>query len=237
VPRRGVAGAHAVGSICGDDADELPVCHLVQQVGQRERVADPTARDLNEPDFLRFRVDPEVNLAPLPLLRRPVLIGQPFAIAFDVHAVAVDQQVQGTFAGTIGDVDSQGPLATAMGDEVRHRPIQSGQLQQALHPPGQLPQRQSKERLQRQARLDCGIGKDWRTPALAGRRGKLLRLWIEPDLKRSALRERCAIVMPFYGVVDRGLGLAYAERQSDWIRTMNPASRFLSIAGQLLQAG
>lgn len=110
-----MAGARVVGSICGDYADALAVCDLVQQVGQYGRVADPASGDLDGPDFQRFRIDPVVSLAPVPRLRRPVFLGQPLAIALSLHTGAVDQQVQGAGAGAIGDVDDQGLLAAAKG--------------------------------------------------------------------------------------------------------------------------
>ncbi len=144
-------------------------------------IANPAAGDLDGPDFQRFRIDPEVNLAPVPRLRRPVFLCRPLAVACRLHTGAVDQEVQRTGAGTVGDVDGQGLLAAAQCAEVRHRPIQTGQFQKACHHPCRLPKRQSEERLQRQAGLDRGVGENGLPPALAGRRGQPLGLGIEPD--------------------------------------------------------
>jgi hypothetical protein len=52
----GVAGAGVVGAVGCDHADGLIARDLVQQVGQHGRIADPTARDLDGPDFQCFRV-------------------------------------------------------------------------------------------------------------------------------------------------------------------------------------
>ena len=53
---------------------------LIQQVGPHGRIADPTAGDLDGPDFQCIRIDPEVNLAPVPWLGRPKFLGQSLAI-------------------------------------------------------------------------------------------------------------------------------------------------------------
>jgi hypothetical protein len=119
-----------------------------------------------------------------------MFLGQPLTIAFGFHAGAVDQQVQGTSAGPVGDVDGQGLLATAKRAEVRHRTVEPGKLKQARHHPGGLPKRQAEERLQRQTRLDRGVGEHRLTATPAGRRSKPLRLGIEPDRQRSAPRQR-----------------------------------------------
>ncbi len=118
------------------------------------------------------------------------------------------------------------------GAEVRHRPIQSGQVKQTCHHPGGLPQRQPEERLQRQAGLDRGIGEDRLTPALAGRRGQTLRLRIEPDRRRSALRQRRVIVMPVRGAVGGGLRFAHAHQLPRWIHKVNPSSHLCNSAGR-----
>ena len=97
-----MTGAGVVGTIGCDHADELASRDLVQQVGQHGRIADPAAGDLNGPDFQRLRIDPEVDLAPVPWLGRPMFPGQPLAIAFGFHACAVDQEMQRAGAGPRG---------------------------------------------------------------------------------------------------------------------------------------
>jgi len=75
-----VAGPGIIGPICGDDAEGLVVRDLIQQVGPHGRIADPTAGDLDGPDFQSIRSDPEVNLAPVPWPGRPMFYGQPLTI-------------------------------------------------------------------------------------------------------------------------------------------------------------
>ena len=90
----GVTGPRIIGPIGGDHAQGLIARDLVQQVGHNWRIADPAARDLDGPDFQRLSINPDVDLAPVSRLRRAVSLGQPLAIALDLHASAVGQQVQ-----------------------------------------------------------------------------------------------------------------------------------------------
>ncbi len=140
-PRAAMAGAGVVGR---DPIDGLIGRDVVQQVKQHGRIADPASGDLDRPEFQRLCVDPEVNLAPVAWLGRPTLPSQPITIAFGFHTGAVDQEVQGTRAGSVRDVDGQSVLATAKGAEVRHRPVQPGKLRQARHHAGRLPTWQAK---------------------------------------------------------------------------------------------
>lgn len=176
-----MAGSSVIGPDCDDHAEGLTSRDPAQQIGQHGHVADPAAGDLAGPYFQRNRINPKVNLAPVARLRRAVLLGQPIAIAFSFYARAVNQHMQGAGAGTTGDVDNQGLLAAAKGSEVRYRSIKSGKIKQTCHHPDRSPQRQSEERLQRQAGLDRCIGKDGLTTAPADRCGQPLCLRIEPD--------------------------------------------------------
>jgi hypothetical protein len=176
-----VAGSSVIGPDCDDHAEELISRDLVKQIGQHGRIADPATGDLDGPYFQRNRINPEVNFAPVARLRRAVFFGQPLAIAFGVNARAVDRHVQGVGAGTTGDVENQGLLAAAKSSEVQYRPLKSGKIEQTCHHPGRLPQRHPEERLQRQAGLDRGNGKDGLTTAPATRCGQPLWLRIEPN--------------------------------------------------------
>lgn len=59
-----VALAGIIGPVCGDARDFLLGRDLVQQVGQDRRVADVAPSDIDGPNFQRFLVNPEVDLAP-----------------------------------------------------------------------------------------------------------------------------------------------------------------------------
>lgn len=61
----GMAGPGVVSAISRDPVDGLVVGYLIQQVGEHGRVANTRPGDLDGPNFQCFRVNPEVNLAPL----------------------------------------------------------------------------------------------------------------------------------------------------------------------------
>ena len=98
---------------------------------------------LDGPYLQRVGIDTQTDLAPLTRLGRPVFLGKPLALTFGLDPGAIDQQMQGTGALTIGNGDVQALLAARQRAEVRHRPIESGQFQQACNQPGRLPQRQA----------------------------------------------------------------------------------------------
>lgn len=161
--------------------------------------------------------------------------GRPLAIAFGFHTGAVDQEMQGTRAGAVGDVNGQRLLAAAKGAEVWHRPAQPGKLKQAGNHTGGLPQRQSEESLQCQAGLDRGVGEHGLTPALAGRTGQPLGLGIEPDRQRSAPRQGKVVVVPVSGAVGRGLRSAHADQLPCWIHKVNPSSHLRNKASAMCE--
>jgi hypothetical protein len=70
-----VTGAGIVGAIRGDDAEGLVVSDLPQQVRQDGHIANPAAGDFDGPDFQCLRIDPKVNLAPVPWLGWPMFLG------------------------------------------------------------------------------------------------------------------------------------------------------------------
>jgi hypothetical protein len=144
------------------------------------------------PDLQRIRIDPQVNLAPLARLGRPVFYGEPrtFALGFDPGVV--DQEVKRTSAGTIRNGDVQTFLAARQRAEVRHRPIESGECQQACHQSGRLPQWQPEQRLQRQARLDSSVGERPRFPLGSANNtvSGSNQISSEPRCFRAALSER-----------------------------------------------
>ena len=111
-----------------------------------------------------------------------------------------------------------------LGNSARHAGRQgSGPVRQARHHSGRLPQRQPEERLQRRASPDRCVREDGLPPALAGRFGKPLRLWIEAalrrlptigcrsrDRQRSALGQRGVAIVSVRGAVGSGLRSAHA---------------------------
>ena len=86
-----------------------------------------------------------------------MLAGLPFAVAEELDAGAVHQQVQRPFGAAIRDLDGQRFLPSAQGGVVGNRPIQVRHLEQAGHHPGRLPKRQLEKDLDGQTELDRRI--------------------------------------------------------------------------------
>ena len=77
-------------------ADLLVGRNLIEQFGQHRRITDVAGGELGGPNFQRFLVDPDVDLAPDAPLRAPVFTVVPLAFTLDLDPGAVHQQVQGT---------------------------------------------------------------------------------------------------------------------------------------------
>ena len=111
-----MAGTGVIGIVCSDLADGLVGGlvggDLVQQFGQHRGIADPAAGHFDRPDFQSVGINPQVNLALLARLGRPVFLGKPLTCALGLDPGAVDQEMQRTRAGPIGDGDVQTFLAT-----------------------------------------------------------------------------------------------------------------------------
>jgi hypothetical protein len=90
------------------------------------------------------------------------------------------------------------------GAEVRHHPTQVDKFQQALHEPRRLPQRQAKQHLHRQTRLDRRVAEARLPAAFAGLRRSPCHFWIKPNRQRSAPLQTFIVSRPVRGLVLRG---------------------------------
>jgi len=166
-----------------------------------------------------------MHLAPLAPALRPVFERLPFAIAEELDACAVDQQIQRAIRAAIRDLDGQGLLPAAQRGKVRHGPVQAGQSQQAGPHPGGLAQRQLEQDLDRQAELDGRIGKDRRPSGPTVTRRAPSHVLVEPDQQRPPLAQRCVVAGPVRRAIAGGWWLAHAARLTAWIREVNPSWR------------
>lgn len=88
--------------------------------------------NLDRPDFQRFFVDLEMDLAPdLPFVAA-VIGGMPFTLALDLDPGAVDEQVQRSLGAAVADVHGSSFLAAAQRAEVGQRPVKASQPQRAF---------------------------------------------------------------------------------------------------------
>jgi hypothetical protein len=102
-----------------------------------------------------------------------------FSLGFDAHTI--NQEVQQTSTATMRQVHVQRLLTAARRAKIRHCPVQSDQPQQALDKPSCLPQRHTKQDLQRQTSLNGGVTEFLLPTALAARQWHPNHLWIKPN--------------------------------------------------------
>ena len=95
-------------------------------------------------------------LSGLPFITRQWFAFKPRegAVAKELDAGAVHQQVQRPIGTPIGNLDGQRLLPPTQGRIIWHSPIQVRHLEQAVHHPGRLPQRQLEQNFDRQACVD-----------------------------------------------------------------------------------
>lgn len=150
----GVASAGVVGPVRRNGADLLALRDLVEQGRQGGAVTLPARGELDGPDVGCGCIHGQMNLAPLAPARGAVLAGLPFAIAKELDAGAVHQQVQRAVSPAIGDLDGQCLLTTAEGGVIRHGPVQPCKLQKRPNHTDRLTQRQLEQNLDRKTQLD-----------------------------------------------------------------------------------
>jgi hypothetical protein len=108
-----------------------------------------------------------MHLPPLALALNTMLAGLPFvtrqwfackpregAIAEELDAGAVHEQVDGSIRTAVRDLDGERLVPPAQRRVIRHGPVQTRHLRQASHHPGSLPERQLEQDLNRQAELE-----------------------------------------------------------------------------------
>ena len=151
-----------------------------------------------------------------------VLARVPLALAPNLDAGAVHEQVQRAARAPVGQLHGERLLASAERRMVRHRPVQTSWLQQARDEAGRLPQWQAEQDLHRQARLDRRIAVDRLRAALAGWCRMPGRRRVEPDGQRSALTQPGVGGRPVQGAVADRRGLGHAAQLCRWTRDVNP---------------
>jgi hypothetical protein len=127
-----------------------------------------------------------MDLAPLASSLDTMLAGLPLAVAEDLDAGTVHQQVQRPISTAIRDLHLQGLLSAAQRGVIWNGPIQPGQAQQAGDHPGGLPERRLEQHLDRQAKLDRRIRERRRASWPAFMRRVPGHLLLRPDQQRSS---------------------------------------------------
>jgi hypothetical protein len=112
-----------------------------------------------------------MHLAPLAPVGGCVSFAFALAFARELHARAVDEQLQWYAFGSARRLHLQMRLAPTQGAEVRRTPVEPHELEQTLHEAAALAQRQLKEAAQTQAALNGRIREHLIAPAFTAGRG------------------------------------------------------------------
>jgi len=206
-------------------ADVFVVRDPVEKVWQDGAVAFPAGGKLDRTDVGCGSVHGQMDLAPLASPLNTVLPGLPLAIAEELDAGAIHQQIQRPASTAIGNLHLQGLLPPAQGRIVRNGPVQFREPQQTGDHPGGLSERQLEQHFDRQAELDRRIREHRRAPRAALIRRVPSHLLVQPDQQRPALAERSVVGGPIRRAVAGGFGLAHAIGLTAWIRDVNPPPR------------
>jgi hypothetical protein len=185
-----VATAGVLGAISGHGADFFTFGGLVQQLWQNGAVTVAAGRELHRPDVGCGGAHRQMHLAPLASALRPMLARLPFAIAQELDASAVHEQVQRASGATVRDLDGERLLPATQGRVVRHGPVQVCQLQQAGNHPGRLPERQLEQDLDGQTELDRRIREYRRATRAAVMWREPGHVLVLPDQQRPTLAQR-----------------------------------------------
>ena len=139
---RAVAPARVTGTIGGHGADLFVFGNLVQQIWQDGAITVSAGGELDRTDVGCSRVHGQMYFAPLASALNTMLRSLPLAIAEELDASAVHEQVQRSVSTAVGNLNCQGLLPATQGGKVGHRPVLRRQLQQAGHHAGGLAQRE-----------------------------------------------------------------------------------------------
>lgn len=100
----GVATARVIGAIGGHGADLFTFVDLVEQLQHDRAVTIAVGGEFHGADVRRGRVHGQMDLAPLASTMNAMLSGLPFAIAEELDARAVHQNVQRPIGKPVGNL-------------------------------------------------------------------------------------------------------------------------------------
>ena len=123
-----MAPARVIGTIGGHGADLFVFVNLFQQIWQGGAVTVSAGAELDRTDVGCSRVQSQMNFSPLASALNTMLTSLPLAIAEELDACAVHEQVQQSVSTVVGDLNCQGLLPAAQGGKVGHGPVQPRQL-------------------------------------------------------------------------------------------------------------
>ncbi|EDT41957.1 hypothetical protein BamMEX5DRAFT_2290 [Burkholderia ambifaria MEX-5] len=129
--------------LTADDIEQLVGRDLVEQFGEDVTVGDVLMRHQRGAHLTGIRVEAEMHLAPRAALRVTVLAHLPFAFAVDLHAGAVDHQMDRLAVVNDRQLDLKRLRTAAERRVIRHGQGGESQFAQALREALQRAQRQA----------------------------------------------------------------------------------------------
>src|SRR5438270_7556735 len=186
-----------VGPVGADLLD--PALDLIEQVLKQLRVLEPVGRHHRGHYLARGLVHAEVEFAPRPAARVPVLSHLPLALAIDLDAGRVNDQVQRFRLPKTRQLDLQRAAATAQGRVTGHAQLEAEQTQERARQPCGGAQRQAVHLCQRRHAQDSrvGVGGRLAAPSRALMAMPLLdHIVAHPQRQTSALDQSFVILTP-----------------------------------------
>ena len=162
---RVITVAAVVGPVGGDLLDL--VCNLRQQVRQQLRVLERVGRDRRGHQLPGGLVHAEMEFAPSAALRVPVLAHLPLALAVDLDAGRVHDQVQWLSLASARQLDRKLPATPTQRRVIGHAQLDAEQPDERARQPFGGTQWQSVHLFQRRHAKDGRVGVGRRLPALA----------------------------------------------------------------------
>src|SRR5450830_964442 len=99
------AASRVVSAISADAFDGLVERDLGQQLGQHRCISDGVGGHLDGAYFQRLRIDAQMDLAPFTPVLGAMLLALPFALAEELDAGAVHQQLQWRLGSLVAQLD------------------------------------------------------------------------------------------------------------------------------------
>ena len=159
---------------------------LIEQFGKFGNVADIIRRQFGRDDFMRVGINAEVQLAPPPARPDAVFLIEPFALAVNLQAGAVDEKMQWFVAVDPFRQDRQAATATAQSRVIRDGDIDLEHVGDRSQQAFGLTKRLMEYQAKREARLDGDRRIDRLTAPLSGGRRMPCRHSLFGDPYRQA---------------------------------------------------
>ncbi|KWC30333.1 hypothetical protein WL48_17525 [Burkholderia ubonensis] len=190
---------------------------MIKQFGQHFAVHDILVHHERRAQLAGVRVECEMDLEAGAALRVTMLANLPFAFAVDLHARAVDNQVQQFATMDDRQFHPQRLCTTAHGRVIRYRQIGESQIAQALRKALQGAQWQMEHRLQAEQCLNQYIAvHPWTATCGLGVRHVRKNIVVNPHGDVASIDQARIVCRPVSDTVLRLWLLRFASNCQEW---------------------